>query len=241
MCYDPDANVALRALKQLHAAARDRRPVQAARAVLTTARHPRQLTAAGYRHTVLRQKASEGFGPILLLPATEMVARRESRVTLDHRVDALGMPRAIVDWRVGRPEVRTAAVFAGRLDALLRGAALGRLALSALPRADELEGRVAGGCHHIGTTRMAADARGGVVDRDCRVFGVQNLFIAGSAVFPTSGWSNPTLTLLALGYRLADQLKSELGGVAPQGRKSLARRGGRRMSHCPQRNRGWPT
>jgi choline dehydrogenase-like flavoprotein len=137
-------------------------------------------------------------------------------VTLDRRVDALGMPRAIVDWRVGAPEVRTATVFADRLDALLCRAGLGRLARSELPRADELEGRVAGGCHHIGTTRMAADARAGVVDRDCRVFGVQNLFIAGSAVFPTSGWSNPTLTLLALGYRLADELKRELDGVAPR-------------------------
>ena len=63
---------------------------------------------------------------------------------------------------------------------------------------------------------MATDTRTGVVDRDCRVFGVENLFIAGSSVFPTSGWSNPTLTLLALGYRLADRLKSELDGIAPQ-------------------------
>ena len=215
LCYDPDANVALRAVKELRGAARDRRPVQAARAALTAARHPRQLSSAGYRRAVLRQKASEGFGPIYFCLQTETAARRESRVTLDRRVDALGMPRAIVDWRVGAPEVRTATVFADRLDALLCRAGLGRLALSELPRADELEGRVAGGCHHIGTTRMAADARAGVVDRDCRVFGVQNLFIAGSAVFPTSGWSNPTLTLLALGYRLADELKRELDGVAP--------------------------
>jgi choline dehydrogenase-like flavoprotein len=60
---------------------------------------------------------------------------------------------------------------------------------------------------------MAADPRDGVVDRGCRVFGTENLFIAGSAVFPTGGWSNPTLTLLALGYRLADRLKAELGAV----------------------------
>ena len=58
---------------------------------------------------------------------------------------------------------------------------------------------------------MADDPRDGVVDRDCRVFGIENLFIAGSSVFPTSGWSNPTLTLLALGHRLADRLKAELG------------------------------
>jgi choline dehydrogenase-like flavoprotein len=216
LCYDPDANVALRAVRELRGAARDRRPARAVRSALTAARHPRQLSAAGYRRGVLRQKASEGFGPIYFCLQTEAVARRESRVTLYHRVDALGMPRAIVDWRIGASEVRTATVFAGRLDALLRGAGLGRLELSELPGADDLEGRVAGGCHHIGTTRMATDAQAGVVDRDCRVFGVRNLFIAGSAVFPTSGWGNPTLTLLALGYRLADQLKSELDGAAPQ-------------------------
>jgi choline dehydrogenase-like flavoprotein len=75
---------------------------------------------------------------------------------------------------------------------------------------DRLGERVLGGCHHAGTARMAADPRDGVVDHDCRVFGIENLFIAGSSVFPTSGWSNPTLTLLALGYRLADRLKAEL-------------------------------
>ena len=67
----------------------------------------------------------------------------------------------------------------------------------------------------MGTTRMSNDPRMGVVDRDCRVHGVQNLFVAGSAVFPTSGWSNPTLTLLALGFRLADRLRRELGATPP--------------------------
>ena len=56
----------------------------------------------------------------------------------------------------------------------------------------------------MGTTRMADSPRQGVVDRDCRVHGVDNLFIAGSSVFPTGGYANPTLTLLALAIRLAD-------------------------------------
>jgi choline dehydrogenase-like flavoprotein len=65
-----------------------------------------------------------------------------------------------------------------------------------------------GGKHHMGTTRMHVDPKQGVVDPDCRVHGVGNLFIAGSSVFPTGGYANPTLTIVALAIRLADHLKS---------------------------------
>jgi len=67
-----------------------------------------------------------------------------------------------------------------------------------------------GGFHHLGTTRMAADPRAGVVDADCRVHGVANLYIAGSSVFPTGGCANPTLTIVALALRLADHLEAQL-------------------------------
>ncbi len=184
-------------------------------ALLTAARHPFQLGAAGYR-LVLGEKASEGFGTMYFCVQTETLPRADSRVMLDRRTDAIGMPRAVVDWRIGDEELRTSEVFVGRLDALLRNHGLGELELSDFPLEpdlDRLSQRIAGGCHHIGTTRMATDPLDGVVDPDCRVFGVENLFIAGSAVFPTSGWSNPTLTLLALGYRLADRLKAELASI----------------------------
>ncbi len=58
----------------------------------------------------------------------------------------------------------------------------------------------------MGTTRMHASSQQGVVDRNCQVHGVSNLFIAGSSVFPTFGTANPTLTILALADRLADHL-----------------------------------
>jgi choline dehydrogenase-like flavoprotein len=196
--YDPNANPALRAIKR--------------REWVAAARHPGQLAAAGYRRAIVGEKASEGFGTIYFCVQTETAPRRESRVTLDRRTDAIGMPRAVVDWRVGEPELRTAEMFAARLDSMLAVNDLGRLVPVALERdLQRLSDQVAGGAHHIGTTRMAGDPRTGVVDRDCRVFGVENLFVAGSGVFPTSGWSNPTLTLLALAYRLADRLKTELG------------------------------
>jgi choline dehydrogenase-like flavoprotein len=67
-----------------------------------------------------------------------------------------------------------------------------------------------GGYHHMGTTRMGDDPSRSVVDRDCRVHGYDNLSIAGSSVFPTSGWANPTLTLMALAHRLGKHLRTRL-------------------------------
>ena len=63
------------------------------------------------------------------------------------------------------------------------------------------------GNHHLGTTRMHQDPKQGVVNADSQVYGVGNLFIAGSSVFPTYGASNPTMNLIALTLRLADHLK----------------------------------
>jgi choline dehydrogenase-like flavoprotein len=67
------------------------------------------------------------------------------------------------------------------------------------------------GGHHIGTARMSAHSRCGVVNPQCRTHDVENLYIAGSAVFPTSGSANPTLTIVAMAIRIADHLKVALG------------------------------
>jgi choline dehydrogenase-like flavoprotein len=63
--------------------------------------------------------------------------------------------------------------------------------------------------HNIGTTRMAESPEQGVVNPNCKVHGVENLFIAGSSVFPTSSHANPTLMIIALALRLADHLKAK--------------------------------
>ena len=72
---------------------------------------------------------------------------------------------------------------------------------------DEWPQPLSGGSHHMGTTRMNDDPLRGVVDRNCKVHSVDNLYVAGSSVFPTSGVSNPTLSIVALTLRLADHLK----------------------------------
>ena len=68
------------------------------------------------------------------------------------------------------------------------------------------------GCfwHHMGTTRMSDDPGRGVVDADCLVHGVSNLYVAGSSVFPTGGTAAPTLTIVALALRLADHVRQGL-------------------------------
>jgi choline dehydrogenase-like flavoprotein len=103
-----------------------------------------------------------------------------------------------------------------------------RLGLGQVLTADWLTGtewpaNLVGGNHHMGTTRMADDASAGVVDRNCRIHGLDGLYVAGSSVFPTSGYANPTLTIIALALRLANHLRDHLAPNMPQsGRKELA-------------------
>jgi choline dehydrogenase-like flavoprotein len=158
----------------------------------------------------------------------------ESRVTLDPRDrDALGMPRVQLDWRVGDEDRASIRQGLGLLGAELGRLGLGRL--QAVPGAlryqsdpppdagplavygvelDELvaDFPVAQGFHHMCTTRMADDPGTGVVDADCRVHSVANLYIGGSAVFATPGISTPTLTITALALRLADHLRTRVLG-----------------------------
>ncbi|MGI9500477.1 MAG: GMC family oxidoreductase, partial [Geminicoccaceae bacterium] len=127
----------------------------------------------------------------------------------------LGVPRVKLDWRFSDIDKHTVQVLMSTFDKELIRLGLGRLEPSdwlaedsALWHTDDLVGNhPVGGYHHMGTTRMAASPREGVVDADCRVHGMGNLFVAGSSVFPTGGWANPTLTILALALRLGDHLK----------------------------------
>ena len=139
----------------------------------------------------------------------EVAPERDSRVMLSAERDALGVPRADLDWRIGEIDRRTIVRGLERMGAGLARAGLGRL------RIDDwmLEPGFAvpeGSYHHIGTTRMADDPGRGVVDRDCRVHGMSNLYIAGSSVFPTCGHAPPTMTIVALTLRLADHLAASV-------------------------------
>lgn len=145
---------------------------------------------------------------------SEQTPLPNSRITLNGAKDQYGVPRVHVDWRMCGTDV----------DSICRAYRLLRdgLARSGACELDydeaSLRERVAYsmpvGGHHIGATRMAATPAGGVVDKDCAVFGLPNLYVASSSVFPTSGHANPTLTIVALSIRLARHLRTQLGGAA---------------------------
>jgi glucose dehydrogenase len=134
--------------------------------------------------------------------AVEMEPIPGNRVVLDDHVrDGFGRPQAALhmDWSaLDRRTVR-------------RGRALQRGLETALAGPDGIGARRVVWFHPAGGCAMGRDEAAAVVDADCRVFGLDNLYVAGAAVFPTSGSGNPTLTIVALSYRLADHLLSRIG------------------------------
>jgi choline dehydrogenase-like flavoprotein len=142
---------------------------------------------------------------------TAQLPNPDSRVTLSNEVDALGMKRVILEWRISDGDrnnlYQTALAFARGVGA----SGFGRMALDIEPNVDL--SKVSTTCHHLGTTRMHDDSRQGVVDQNCQVHGLDNLYIAGSSVFPTGIRVNPTLTIVALAIRLADHLKTKASGL----------------------------
>ncbi|MBR0749935.1 GMC family oxidoreductase [Bradyrhizobium japonicum] len=139
----------------------------------------------------------------------EQIPDRTNRIALSDSTDALGMRKATVTWRVDQLTKRSL----GRLGSLL----MDECARINLPRpiladwienGNSAEAPVIDMAHTMGTTRMAADPRHGVVDKNCQVHGVRGLFVAGGSIFPTGGHSNPTLMIAALSIRLADHIKA---------------------------------
>lgn len=144
-----------------------------------------------------------------LWAASEQEPNPASRITLGSQRDPLGMREVVADWQP-QPEDRIRAAETIRL----LGAELGRTGFgrlrSAFGKDDAWPAGFIGNEHHMGTTRMHRDPALGVVDENCRVHGVANLYVAGSSVFPTGGANNPTLTIVALALRLADHVKARL-------------------------------
>jgi len=155
---------------------------------------------------------------LALVIRAEQAPNPDSRVKLASERDASGMPRAALDWRLSALDVDSVSGLVSALDRESRRLGLGSVeAASWLARGDKrwvsdelISAHPIGGFHHIGTTRMANDPRHGVTDGWGRVHGLPNLHVAGSSLFPTAGWANPTLTVLALSLRTADRIADEL-------------------------------
>ena len=187
--------------------------------MLTLAAHP--IDAAGFvaaRYLHLRSLIK--YARFLVI--AEPLPDPDSRVVLSQERDQLGVNRVKVNWRldtlVKRTIDRTLAIVAEELtDAGIADVSLD----PPIEGGDWPDTFHKEGCwHHIGTTRMHDSPKLGVVDRNCRVHGTNNLYIAGSSVFPTAGGDFPTITIVALTLRLADHIAATMGRLFDAGAKA---------------------
>lgn len=138
----------------------------------------------------------------------EQAPNPDSRVTLGDEVDALGQRKVCIDWRLTGLDWHTYRTAADLFGAELANSCAGKFRIEPwLQEGDGAAPQLRGTAHHLGTTRMSDDPQQGVVDRQCRVHGVDNLYVVGSSVFPTGGWAFPTFTIVALSMRLAEHLR----------------------------------
>ena len=192
---------------------------------MVRSRHPRPHALGTHARTALRglpdiarfirQRASGRFGDpdvLVLEGAAELAPDPESRVTLGSKRDALGLPVPRLRWGVSERDLaslaRTTRLVGERIEALGVGLLVPMIEDRSSPQTATQAN------HQIGVTRMHRDPSHGVVDENCRVHSVGNLYVAGSSIFPTAGYTTPTLTIAALSIRLADHLRAELGTSA---------------------------
>jgi choline dehydrogenase-like flavoprotein len=150
--------------------------------------------------------------PLIMRNIIEPIPNPESRVSLIDERDRLGQNLVRLDWRLSSQDKHTI-----KRSQEIIGAELGRAGLGRLMVFDEAVWPASlerGLAHHMGTTRMHIDPIKGVVNENCRVHGIANLFVAGSSVFPTYGYAPPTLTIIALALRLADHVRTLLKNTA---------------------------
>lgn len=151
---------------------------------------------------------------LYVIARAEQAPNPNSRVQLSSQKDALGCPRADLDWQLCNLDKETMLQFGKTLEREFDRLGLGKVTTYEWledgkpdwPVDISVGNHPIGGYHHMGTTRMSDSPANGVVDANCTVHGYHNLHIAGSSVFTTGGWANPTLTLLALTHRLGDHL-----------------------------------
>jgi choline dehydrogenase-like flavoprotein len=194
-------------------------PTRRGRGLWHLYRAARTYPKRSLRTSAVKMSTKLGLRGLYFMIRGEQAPNPDSRVTLSHERDALGMPKADLRWQLSGIDKHTVRTMVRLLDAELRRLELGRVTGSewlaepgdTWPVDPTVGNHPIGGYHHIGATRMSADPRDGVVDADCRVHGYANLFIAGSSVFATAGWANPTLTILALAHRLGEHLDDVLG------------------------------
>lgn len=163
-------------------------------------------SVASYLYYRLVRRAKPAIRRVRLRNFAEMQPRPENRVLLSNELDAHGEAVPIVRHECSELDRRSLVVLHEVLADELRRAGVGTLETTlaqAEPWPIDQDAS-----HHMGTTRMGSDPATSVVDADCRIHGVDNVFVAGASVFPTSGCANPTFTIVALSIRLAQHLRA---------------------------------
>ncbi|MDR5752556.1 MULTISPECIES: GMC family oxidoreductase [unclassified Caballeronia] len=164
-----------------------------------------RLGVLNFRAHFYRSPAMTADAPPRVGLFFEQAPSAASRLTLMHETDALGLPRVRLNWNVCETDRRSHCLIGEMLAKRLLD---NGTAVRTGPRG--LSGEILYSNHQLGTTRMSVLARDGVVDENCGVHGIDNLYIAGGSVFPTVSWANPTMTVLALTLRLAQRLGREI-------------------------------
>jgi choline dehydrogenase-like flavoprotein len=163
-----------------------------------------------FRYQMQRRAFNPRSARIFLRVHCEQEPLSESSIALTENRDALGLFRAKLNWRVSSEEIRTIQTFAEMIRDTFARARLARVEID--PDLYSEDGRFLSKLddsnHHMGGTRMSVSPADGVVDPDLRLHTTRNCYVCSSSVFPTSGFSNPTHTLLALAVRLAEHLAS---------------------------------
>ena len=173
--------------------------------------YARQALGAPHRLAVaMARKLMVRHGPARrwrMRAAFETGFRYDNCVTLGDERDRLGRRRVRIEWGIGEADIENMRRVIGLFDQAVRQGGVGHLERAFSDEPAAWRQALEAGKHHMGTTRMHPAPQHGVVDQDSRVHGTSNLFITGSSVFPSGGYANPTLTIVALASRLADHLK----------------------------------
>lgn len=136
-----------------------------------------------------------------------------STVELTGRKNALGHFFGKLNWSLNGDDVLLAIGIAKAFETRMAENGIARIKLSREIEESGLlteYGTARNDSHHMGATRMSDSPKNGVVDRNCRIHGLENCYIAGASVFPSYDWTGPTFTALAMTFRLSDHLKNRL-------------------------------
>lgn len=179
-----------------------------------SSKNSKNISTLAYKQSRFRRMfLSNNYSSYGVYTRLEQCPNPNSRILLNKDVDSLGVPKINLNWNFTNLEKKSI-----RETNILLGQQIGAIGIGRLKLKDFLldvndntmPENTSGGWHHIGTTRMSNDPKKGVVDSNCKVTGIMNLYIAGSSCFPTAGAVTPTLSIVALSLRLSEHIKKVL-------------------------------